>query len=78
MKDRLELGPKGIRALVALCSHAMGNGNFAEDGRTLARVLIVTAGAEEDVRAWRAAELGTSLGRDSLRRLRESVEELGA
>ena len=52
MKDKLTLGPKGVRALVVLCAHVIQHGTFAADGKDIAYALIAAAGARDDVRSW--------------------------
>ena len=79
MKEKLTLGLKGVRALVALCAHVESNGNMAVDAKYLANVLVNTAEAREDAQAWRAAELeaGYSGGCSMrLKRLAEARAEL--
>lgn len=74
MKRSLQLGERGVRALVALCAHVTTNGNMARDGHLLAYVLLGAAGAAEDRERWRKD--GTLYGRHSLLRLREAREDL--
>ena len=81
MKGEITLGARGVRALVALCAHCEGNGNFAVDGKWIASVLIEVAGARSDVRAWRDEDLAASYSRscsNASRRLADAKAEIEA
>jgi len=73
----LSLGPVGVRALVALCSHVLTHGTFAKDGKRIARAFIGAAGRTEEVLVLlRSPEARSSAA--SAKRLREAVAELDA
>jgi hypothetical protein len=78
VKDALELGPKGVRALAALCHHVVTHGTFAKEGKELARILLEALGATEDVREWLELDLGKPAGArpHSIARMRAVLEEL--
>ena len=77
MKQSVTFGPRGVRALVALCAHVDINGNFAIDGKRIARAILGACGAEKEVATRRKIEaLAYDGGRSSLKRLRQAWDDL--
>ena len=79
MKNKLELGPRGVRALVALCAHVYRHGTFAKDGRELAQVFLQVTEATSEVREWIQADARLDYSKSTraqLDRLRVALEEL--
>jgi len=76
VKDAVKLGPKGVRALAALCHHVSGHGTFARDGRRIAQILLAVCDAEEDSAAWDALDRGRPACPHSAARLRDALAAL--
>lgn len=77
MKDALTLGPKGTRALAALCHHVISNGNMALDAKAIAHVLIATLEAERERETWCEEDRALAGSGGSVKRMRAALRELG-
>lgn len=62
MKEKLTLGPAGVRALAVLCHHAEWNGNFAHAGKAIAAILLHCCEADAEREAWRQEDLAAAPG----------------
>lgn len=79
MKQRLELGPKGVLALARLASHVLHHGTFAQDGKRIAAAMLHFADAAEDEKAWKKEDhaAGYAGGNQrALQRLADSCADL--